>query len=184
MHFLVLSLSNPVPANNGVKMRTWAIMQALAAEGHKLSLLAFREAGEASTPDRALLDVCTHVELIAREHRSLSLSRNYLSRLQHLISPTPFGVLASASRAMRSRIAELAGKLEIDAILCEQADPLINLPSSIPLPLIVDNHNVEHRILERYAAIERNPAKRLYAWMESRKIRAWERRACQRAATN
>jgi glycosyltransferase involved in cell wall biosynthesis len=50
------------------------------------------------------------------------------------------------------------------------------------VPVIIDHHNAEHLILQRYAALERNPAKKLYAWLESRKIRAWEQKACERAA--
>ena len=37
----------------------------------------------------------------------------------------------------------------------------VNLPAT-QVPVILNSHNVEHFILQRYVALEPNPAKRLY----------------------
>jgi glycosyltransferase involved in cell wall biosynthesis len=83
---------------------------------------------------------------------------------------------------MASQIAALLSEKAVDAILCEQTDLLTNLPAQLALPLVVDFHNVDYLIMERYVRFESNPAKRLYARLESRKLREWERRACHRAS--
>ena len=46
MRLLFLGLSFPLPANNGDKIRTWALLRALAAEGHEVSLLTFAREDE------------------------------------------------------------------------------------------------------------------------------------------
>jgi glycosyltransferase involved in cell wall biosynthesis len=45
----------------------------------------------------------------------------------------------------------------------------------MPAPLLLDNQNLEFLLLRRYAAQEANPIKRGYAWLESGKMRRWER---------
>jgi glycosyltransferase involved in cell wall biosynthesis len=59
---------------------------------------------------------------------------------------------------------------------------MINLPAQLAIPLVVDFHNVDYLIMERYVRLESNRAKRLYARLESRKLHEWERGACQRAS--
>ena len=46
MRLLFISLTVPLPANNGLKIRTWAMLRALAAEGHETTLLMFADADE------------------------------------------------------------------------------------------------------------------------------------------
>jgi len=50
------------------------------------------------------------------------------------------------------------------------------------IPVILNSHNIEHFVLQRYVDLERNPAKRLYAWSEMRKLRNWEKHTCRRVA--
>jgi len=183
MRILVLSVTSPVPANNGVKMRTWSIMRALAAEGHELVLVAFADPRDSNETGAELSDVCRRVILVPHQFKSLSSSKDYIGRAAQLFSNAPYGVAGARSTEMASQIAGLLGQQAVDAILCEQTDLLTNLPKQLPVPLLVDFHNVDYLIMERFVGLERNPAKRLYARMESRKIREWERKACELAAT-
>jgi glycosyltransferase involved in cell wall biosynthesis len=183
MRLLVLSVTNPVPTNNGVKMRTWSILRALAAERHEIVLVAFAEPREEDRPSSELSRVCRRVIQVPHRLKSLSSSKDYLGRATHLFSRTPYGVVAARSSEMASEIVALLNKKAVDVILCEQTDLLINLPAQLPVPLVVDFHNVDYLIMERYLRFERNLPKRLYAWLESRKLRGWERRACRLSST-
>jgi glycosyltransferase involved in cell wall biosynthesis len=172
-----------MPANNGVKMRTWSILRALAAEGHEIVLVAFADPREEDKPSSELSRVCRRVIQVPHRLMSLSSSKDYLGRATNLFSSTPYGVVAARSSEMASEIVMLLNKKAVDVILCEQTDLLINLPAQLLVPLVVDFHNVDYLIMERYLRFERNPAKRLYAWLQSRKLREWERRACRLAST-
>jgi glycosyltransferase involved in cell wall biosynthesis len=181
MRVLVLSVTNPVPANNGVKMRTWSILRALAAEGHEVVLVIFADPSGPDELSRELLRTCARVICVPHQLKSLSSSRDYVGRAKHLFSQIPYATEASRSAEMERQLLHLLDDEAIDIILSEQTDLLVNLTAPLAQPLIVDFHNVDYLIYERYLRLERNPAKRLYAWLESRKSRAWERRACQRA---
>jgi polysaccharide biosynthesis protein PslH len=50
------------------------------------------------------------------------------------------------------------------------------------VPVVVDTIHVAHELLSRYTACMRNPAQRLYTWMEYRKMRRWELEVCSGAA--
>lgn len=183
MRLLVLSVTCPFPANNGVKMRTWSILRGLAAEGHELTVVAFADPVDTNGLQPELSRICRRVIQVPHQFKSVSLSKDYLGRAARLFALTPYGVAATKSPRMASQLATLLSEQGFDALVCEQTDLLANLPPQLSLPLVVDFHNAEYLIMERYARFERNPAKRLYALLESRKLRAWERRACQRAAS-
>jgi glycosyltransferase involved in cell wall biosynthesis len=183
MRLLILSSTTPLPANNGVKMRTWSILRGLAAEGHEMVLVAFADPRDTDAPSPELAAICKRVIRVPHHFKSLSSSKDYAGRVAHLFAQTPYGVTASKSVPMLNQIRALLVEKSVDAILCEQTDLLINLPQDLSVPVIVDFHNVDYLIMERYLQFERNPFKRLYAWLESRKLRSWERRACQLAAS-
>ena len=181
MRLLFLSMFYPLPANNGVKMRTWAVMRALAAEGHELALATFADPGEVNGHSAELLQVCRRVECVPRVLKSLSSSADYVGRLRGVLSSLPYDVLKARSDPMKECILSLIHSDRCEAVVSEQTDPLVNLPRSVSIPVILDNQNVEHLILQRYLQFERNPARKYYAWLECRKTLLWQRNACRRS---
>ncbi len=105
----------------------------------------------------------------------------HLSRARNMFSRKPHSVEAMRSRSAAQRIRELLDSGRIDAVFCEQTQPLINVPDPLPVPLFLDNHNAEHVIWQRFLLHAPNPLARLYARYESKKLREWERGACERA---
>ncbi len=162
-------------------MRTWAILRGLASLGCEIDLLAFGKPDDAEAWPQ-LNSLCRKVEVIPHSAGSLSQSRDYFRRLRSLASPWPYGVIRFFSKAMAARIETRLQSQEIDAVLCDTLYPLVNFPAALPVPLVLNSHNVEHILLERYLSCERNPAKRIYAWLEWRRTRGWEQAACVRAS--
>jgi glycosyltransferase involved in cell wall biosynthesis len=182
VRLLFLSVFYPLPANNGVKMRTWAVMRAMAAEGHEITLATFADPAEGNSHSTELFGVCRRVECVPRVLKSLSSSADYLGRFRGAFSFLPYGVLQARSDQMKECILSLVQSNCFEAVVCEQTDPLVNLPHSVCIPIILDNQNAEHLILQRYLQFERNPARRCYAWLECRKTLRWQREACRRSA--
>src|SRR5882762_1654696 len=177
MRLLFLSFAFPLPTNNGHRMRTWSILEALAAEGHEVTLLTFGQPGEVDGYDVALRKVCREIEIVPMVVESLSSTANHLARLVGLFFAQPYAVRRFASSEMQARIGKLLARGSFDAVLCDTVYSAVNL-SDTHVPVILNCHNVEHVILERYVALERNPVKRLYAWSEIRKLRKWEKGTC------
>ena len=106
MRFLFLALSFPLPANNGHKIRTWALLRALAAEGHEVSLLAFAREDEALERESSLRAVCRDVEIVSLVTRTVLHGRDIAGRLASIPSPRPYGV-SRFVKTHRSREARL-----------------------------------------------------------------------------
>src|SRR5712664_448421 len=174
MRLLFLSFAFPLPVSNGHRMRTWSILEALAAEGHDVTLLTFGQPGEADGYDVALRKVCREIEIVPLVLESLSSAANYLERLIGLFLAQPYAVRRFASSEMQARIRQFLARGSFDAVFCDTVYSAVNL-SGTHVPVILNCHNIEHVVLERYVALERNPVKRLYAWCEISKLRNWEK---------
>lgn len=181
MRVLFIAPTVPIPANNGYKMRIWAFLRALAAEGHDIDLIAFELPEERGGDRRPLSKTCSRFTAVPLSLTSVSASADYRGRLQALVSGGSYGVVQYRSTAMHVQINSSLRDRPVDAILCATPFPLINIPDHLPAPLIVDDQNVEYLLLRRYLKYEMNPVKRAYAWLEYRRLRAWERFSCSRS---
>lgn len=107
-----------------------------------------------------------------------------MSRIGSLLAATPHGVKRFRSAELQHRLRELAASGSYDAAVCSGAYMYVNFAGQFPLPVILDNANVEYRILERYLEHERNPIRRAYASIERNQLKRWERAACQNASAS
>jgi glycosyltransferase involved in cell wall biosynthesis len=180
MRILFVALQFPVPANNGHKMRSWSLLQALAAEGHEVSLLSFREANDAHPDDPQLCSVCRDVTAVPFRMTNLSSSGEYLKRALAMFSPHPYASSRFFSAMMRERMTEILSQGEFDLIIGDTVFSILNLPAT-DVPLALNAFDLEHLILERYLVHESNPLKLAYGWLESRKVRRWETKAFSQA---
>ena len=178
MRILFLARAYPLPATNGLNMRTWAVVRAFAAEGHSIAFLALAPPGEI-TLHSELLTLCSSVETVALARPSLSSTMDLWARLRSLSDPRPYGVTRFLSSVMRQKIADRLASNTFDAIVCDPYS-FVNLPST-RLPILLETQNVEHVILRRYISHARNPIKLAYAWLEYRKMARWEAAVCHRA---
>lgn len=181
MRLLFLSMTLPWPPNNGHRMRTWSLLRALTAEGHQTTLLAFAYPADLGGDTGPLRQVCTQLEVVPLELASLAGWIGALDRLRALIGSAPYAAGRYRSPEMAGRIQAQLESGRFDAVIVDTVFGTVNLPPT-DVPLLLNNVDVEHVVLERYVRCERNPAKRLYAWLEARRLRRFEAEACRRAA--
>jgi polysaccharide biosynthesis protein PslH len=181
MRILFVALTSPFPPTNGHRLKVWALLQALAHDGHSITLLILAVSSEEAKDSGALLDLCEHVETIPALSHSGVLAGQYLGRLVRLFFPQPYGAARFRCQRLKERILEVLGSGDFDVILCDGEYNMQNLPDSLPVPVLLNKDDVGYLLVERYAQVQRNPAKRLYGWLEARKIRRFERNAVNRA---
>jgi polysaccharide biosynthesis protein PslH len=181
----ILALTNmfPCPPTNGLQMRDWELLRAFASAGCEINLLTFGQRVESNEDHDEIHQVCKTVEVISHPQLSLSSNADYFGRLRTLPSQLPYSVLRFRSKRMEERVAAWIRSGRVDAVLSHTPFPLINLPPAMDVPLIINCHNVEHLILQRYLAFESNQLRRAYARLESRKLERWEKEACSRASS-
>jgi glycosyltransferase involved in cell wall biosynthesis len=181
MRLLVTSAFMPWPADNGYKLRTLSLLRGLATLGHEVTLLAFASPDQAAVDYGPLHEWCRRIEPVPMALASLSAGGGYRGRVAGLASGLPYSALRFRSAQMEARVRDWTETAQGDAVIADGVFSLVNVPPTT-LPIVLNAHNVEHVILERYARHAGNPLKSVYARLERRKLRAFERAEAGRAA--
>jgi len=184
VRILFATLAMPFPPTNGHRLRLWALLRALAEEGHKLSLVSFADADEMLRDDPDLHGVCQTVERIPLPSGRRFARSESLRRALALLSSYPFAVDRLRSPEFAATLAQRLTQEPFDLLLCDGIYNIQNVPRDPGVPVVLNKDDVAHIIVERYLQFERNPARRLYARLEARKVWRWERRACSAVTAN
>ena len=180
MNILFVSTHVPVPANNGQAIRTSSILQALASSGHRLTFVSF--VGIRSTAAlEPLSSYCCAIDLTERRLSNVSQGSDYFRRLGCLLLLKPYSIERFRCDEMQAKIRRHLQEAAFDLIFCDSLYALTNVPPT-DIPMALNCHNVEHVIFQRFARMEKNPAKRWYARIEGRLVGRVERASCRRAA--
>lgn len=180
MQILFVATNLPVPPDSGQSIRSLSIIRALASIGHKLTFISFASKNRPQDLD-PLPSFCTGIELLDREIKNLTLQPNYGERLKSLLRLQCYSIERFRSPAMRERIQAQLHRAKYDLIICDAVYSLVNIPETT-IPILLNTHNVEHIILNRYARMEKNPIKKYYAIAESSLMRMAERKSCRQIA--
>ena len=176
---LALTSRVPWPATEGHQLRSWHVLAALA-ERHDVTLLSCLrgdDRADADDPLRARL-AGFEAQPIASE-RSRGALTGALAR--SLVAREPFVVAKYASPALKARVAQLATRA--DAIHVDMLPLLSCVPEGTRVPVVLNAHNVEHRLLQQRAAVERHAAARAFLRLQVPLLRRYEIEACRSAAT-
>ena len=170
---LVLSPYPPYPPSFGAAARVYHLVRGLARQ-HEVTLLCF-----ASPAERAelgpVLELCRAVHTVDRPG---GMRRPRLYQLWSLVGRA-YSFYAGYSLAMQRLLSATLGARRFDVVQIEFSQmAYYSLPTDVIR--ILDEHNVEHALLEQISQRERTPLRRLYAAVQSRKFRRDELEACRR----
>ncbi|HEY7855938.1 MAG TPA: glycosyltransferase family 4 protein [Terriglobales bacterium] len=174
MKILFLCLDLTYPPSNGLTMRTWSVARALAADGHQVHMLGFGSGGP-FPPEIASLTA------VPFDAPSLTSAAGFTARVQSLGRGQAYSATRFTCPAMGEAVERALASGGYDAVLADSTYSTQNLPAKLNLPLIINTHNLEYRVLQRFAAQERHPVRRTYAALEWRWLRLWEANALARA---
>ena len=159
-------------------MRCWSLLSVLSEEGHDVTLICFGDLKECQSPAPGLNALCREVRMIPAP-KTQSEVGNLLSRLLGLFTSMPFGAKRLHSKGMLDTAKRAMDAQPFDAVICDDVYMLSNLPPKIRIPLLLNKHDITHEIMSRFLYFERNPIKRLYGYLEQRKVRRLEVDGCR-----
>lgn len=176
---LALTSRVPWPPREGHQLRSYHVLEALAMrhEVHLLSCLRDDDDANADASLRAKLAGFEAFPIPAERSRT-ALAR---ALLQGTLTRTPFVVAKYGIPALRRRVAELAGRF--DLIHIDMLPLMTHVPRNCAAPIVLNAHNVEHRLLEARVGVEPRMAARAYLRTQVSRLRRFEHAACQRAST-
>jgi glycosyltransferase involved in cell wall biosynthesis len=97
------------------------------------------------------------------------------------LSPLPLELWKWRVQAVRDHVRRIVDEGEAEICVADFLVSFPNIPRSRRVPLVLFEHNVEHTIWERLAALEARPWRKALVEIESRKVRRAERQACEAA---
>lgn len=182
MRILFTSLDAPFPTNSGRRLRNWSLLQALAKEGHLITLVYFGEPVQPAEAPFELRQICQNIEVVPHPDGSGRPSLEYWRRFRALFSPLPYGAWRLQNSLFRKSIQEWLRRQSFDFLVCDEIFVAANIPALPAVPVVLNKHGVSTMLFERFLSTEHNLLKKLYAQMELRKTRRWETSVCKRSA--
>jgi glycosyltransferase involved in cell wall biosynthesis len=179
VRLLFLTETVPWPLDSGGRVRTYHTLAALI-RAHEVHLHAFaRTEAQRGPAERALSSLTDHVSIHVVPR---SVTSEAAAGIRALVRGTPFTVERHFNRRAWKAIHAAAARTSFDAVYCDHLS-MLEYGSRLGLPIILDAHNVEYLIVERFARRQSSFVRRRVALAESRRLERFERRmypACGR----
>lgn len=184
MRILFFSQLVPYPIDAGPKVRSYHVLEYLAAAGHEITLVTFSRPEDRPEHITHLRQFCAAVHTVPI-HRSRTRDAWHL--LRSAIEGQPFLIVRDWSPAMATLIQHLVTSQTgtFDAI---HADQLWMAPYALLAKsqvtdaprLVLDEHNAVFQIPERMSVRSHNFVVRALLKLEARKLATYEAMTCQR----
>ncbi|MHB0999872.1 MAG: glycosyltransferase family 4 protein [Armatimonadota bacterium] len=176
MKILFLTQISPYPPSNGGAIKTYNILKGLGSK-HDIRLLMFIRRDEE-------LDSIPHLSTFCRSVHTCMIKRsgakNILHAVHSILTNNSFIITRDSHPGMKEKIIDLL-EWKPDIIYADHLQMFQFVPQPAPCPVVLDNHNVEWRIIERFASTARSPAQRIFASSEWKRLRDYEINACKTA---
>jgi glycosyltransferase involved in cell wall biosynthesis len=176
LNILFLSQENPYPPDGGHYIRTYNVLK-LLAERHKIYFVATADNDWRSQNKSGLEELCETVDIFIPGHRAARL-KFFWSLFLNLFSPLPFSVSKNFSKKVSTRITRLIAEKNIDLVHVDILPLAYYYQDFKDLPKILVNHNVESLRLFRWMKIEKNIFKKIYLYLQYRKLSHFEKTIC------
>lgn len=184
-NILILTPQLPYPPHQGTSLRNYHIIRGLAQQ-HRVTLLSFLESNQTADPAdiQPLLDVCAQIETVPVPPRSTAM------RLWQLLTtrlPDMAHRLYSPAFSLRLRYLLAAHPFDIVQIEgIELARYIDDVRAVTPaVKVVFDDHNAETELQWRNFRTDLRIPRRwpaaAYSWIQTRRLRRFERRAMQQA---
>jgi polysaccharide biosynthesis protein PslH len=167
------------PVDKGGRIRTYQMLRELKRE-HYVTYLTLDDGTAAPDAAELAAEYCDElVRIPFRRTTNFSL-RFWFEVARSVLSPLPYTISRYRSAAFRDALGRLAATGSFDVIVCDFLTPAINVPAALPCPAVLFQHNVEAAIWRRHYEVARGPLHKAFLWLEWRRVRLFERRACHR----
>jgi sugar transferase (PEP-CTERM/EpsH1 system associated) len=173
MKILFVTGNVPYPPTDGWKIRVFALVRHLANR-HHVSVASFIRTTEDPQALDQLRMYCEEVRLIPRPSTYSAAKLVY-----GLIGRQPFSILNYADGRMAAVVREMTQRQRYDFIQAESIH-MAQYCLGIGPRTILDLHNIESLLMQRYAEQEANRWKAGYAFLTARKLTRYERLVCPR----
>jgi sugar transferase (PEP-CTERM/EpsH1 system associated) len=179
MKVLWLNSGLLLPLDKGGKLRTWHLMRQLARR-HSITFVCFADPNERKEHREGMVEVCNSLVTVPRSDPRKGSVAFYVDAVKHVVDPLPYAVGKYQSDEYAGRVQYLLQHGRFDVVVADFLVPVVNLPTSIPVPAVLFTHNVEAEIWRRHAENASNPLSRVLLKQQWQRMLRFEREALTR----
>jgi sugar transferase (PEP-CTERM/EpsH1 system associated) len=166
------------PTDRGAQIRSLGILQQLHRR-HEIHFATLEEPARPEGRERCA-EYCTRAYPVPHQPPPRGSAAFYGQALAGIFSALPLAIGRYSSPSLRRMVAQLAESGGFDAMVC---DFLASAPNiSGWRNCVLFQHNVETTIWERHLEHAQSPLHRLYFHLQARRMFAYERDVCRKAA--
>lgn len=174
MHpLLMITIELPYPANSGGRIKSWNMLKFLGNH-FDLSLVCPMKYGTDE-----LEQFKSRSSLKYFYYDAVEVPRSGKNLLRSYTKCVPLNVYRSASERLKQTVQTIAHEYPI--ILLDHYESFQYLPEDYKGKVILHTHNATYLMWERYAQADGNIAIRAASAIEARRVKSYERLACNRA---
>ena len=173
MKILHISPRKPYPPTDGGKIVAYNTIKYLAMRGHKITLACIVEKEE-EIPE--LEKFC---EWIPIQKDTTTTTAGLLS---NLFSKKPYTIFKYHSEKIKQKIREILRKDDFDIVYIDGLHTAYYgtyIKQEFGLPVVLREHNVEAKIMERFYKNQKNPLIKAYAYLQHKKLSCYEAAICE-----
>jgi polysaccharide biosynthesis protein PslH len=186
----VLWLSHivPYPPTAGNARRSFSLIRELSRR-HEILLLAFNQRALLPLPEQvvesatALARYCRVVETLDVPY-DRSRSRRLALLMSNLVRSAPYSAQAIHSIAASNAIKRAIVEHSPHVVHCDTIELAAFRHLFAHTPRVLNHHNIESHLLGRRAALTRDPLRRSYLRLQTRKLRRYEMNAAASFTSN
>src|SRR5581483_773877 len=168
MKILLLAHRTPYPPNKGTQVRPFKLLNALAARGHEVHLMAFAEGEKELATQADLSSLCASAMLIPFNRRLANLKA-----MVTLLSRKPLSLGYFGSRQMRNAVRRVVAEQGIEAIYVWSSTMAQYVPHELASRAVIDMGDVDSEKWRDYAKEKHWPMSWVYG-IEWKRLRRYE----------
>jgi glycosyltransferase involved in cell wall biosynthesis len=177
MNILFITPRLPYPLDTGAKIRTFNLLKQTKTSGNNVTLLSFIYSEKENKYADELKKMGIKVITVRGKD-----SIGFFTIVRALFKGLPLTVAKYRNKKMQIMLKKIIEDEKIDIVHFDHIhlSQYVNVANGIPT--IIDEHNIESEILERYAEKESNFLKRIILKNEYKKMVRFERTQCLKAS--
>jgi glycosyltransferase involved in cell wall biosynthesis len=175
MRILQIAPQIPYPLDDGGRIGIYGITNYLHQRGNKIDFAVYRKHCDYNSSFNALKNICTPHIL------NVQTDNNIPKALINLLSPIPYNIAKFIRKEMQEFLVWFLKNYEVDIVHVDHAHMgwTIDIIKNIKdVPVVLREHNVEMRIMKRFAEHDSNPFLRTYALLQYKKFLKYEPMIC------
>ncbi len=179
MRILFLTPTFPYPLDNGNRILEFNTIKQLSG-GHRIFLLSLIQEGQYQHLSH-LREYCADIETVPVPGMGLwGKETNYSKRglVSSLFQPVPYNLARWYSGEMEDKLKQALSRNTFDLVQIETLHMAPYARFFRNIPVILRQHNVESKMMERYYKNASDTLERIYAFFQWRKLLRYERKMC------